>query len=94
MSRYKRFHNLIEQENAEEKERVWANIRKVDTFTLVEEREKERIFRKFNWLSVIVSSLLLIVITIFCNVNNPSIDNLFCLFEIEMNLFNNFFSQI
>lgn len=68
MSRERKFHELIEQQNREEKDAVWAKLQRKEA-----EREKEvtpalpktRSFLGRKWVPIVASSLAVVVIGIF-----------------------------
>lgn len=69
MSKERKFHELIEQQNREEKDAVWAKIQRKETERKKEEPTpalpKARSFLGRKWMPILASSLAVVVIGIF-----------------------------
>lgn len=72
MSKERKFHELIEQQNREEKDRVWAKIQQREAERLAKEKEKQQpvlskviSFSWQKWVTVAASSLAIIMLGVF-----------------------------
>ncbi len=63
MSRERKFHELIEEQNREEKDAVWAKIQQKDTPIPVSPKARSFSWRK--WVPIVASSLAAFVIGVF-----------------------------
>ena len=79
MSKERKFHELIEQQNREEKDAVWANIQKKEAERQKEEpalvSPKARSFSWRKWTPILASSLAAVVIGVFATWGFLSLKN-------------------
>lgn len=81
MSKERKFHELIEQQNREEKDAVWAKIQQKEAERGVSINPPSRSFSWRKWMPIAASSLAVVVIGVFAtwgflSLNNgPSEDN-------------------
>ena len=79
MSRERKFHEFIEEQNREEKDAVWAKIQQKDEPIPVSSKSRSFSWRK--WMPILASSLAAVVIGIFATwgflswQNKPNDDN-------------------
>lgn len=79
MSRERKFHELIEEQNREEKDAVWAKIQQQDEPISVPSKARSFSWRK--WMPILASSLAAVVIGVFATwgflswQNKPNDDN-------------------